>query len=826
MSYKPEIPVSTRNIETGYTVNISDGELVTTPSFTINSGTTFNGTDQRVSSDASVSSNWGTTLTYSIWVNVHSIDSASSIYNNMIVRQFESEWLAVERESANYGKLYLDFFDTSGNFIIKQFISTDTVFSSALNTWHHVLVSLDTNSVNCYVYFNGSLLAGTWLTNWTNGFDLGTGGGSTGYSMIMAQHSTVYTNCSIAEFWASKEAIDITNATNRERFRDASGNAVYLGTDGSLASPTSTQPELYYNDAATTASTANAGSYVVDWNPLNSPTESATLPPHISEDTKIYTPDLTQTNLKFMGIDQSFTLADPALGATKGGACEVYLDSDGDYTITEGSGVTIVGDNTLTAGLYLLTITSFGTGKTIATLTSAPPLEPPSTAPISWEKVGSGYKRVLTEPVTNAGFNHIPCSDSILSSGYPLVFEAGRLGTTFPGLSLRTGVPVYFDISDYKWKHRDGTEIEYPPDEPPYILDGSRFSTIRTSSTVGSEGEGDRSYHYMVVKLDVDTFLLRRTHNLGNTHTGFAAVYDAANNLFTWRNVSNSGDVIRYYNQTTGITDGENWNGHMAGDGNFYALGGNRYSTGAGLNEICRFNPETLSGTSGHWTQVGTLDLTFGNFSGDTERTQHFAIGLDDGRIWFGGGVANNTSQYRINTWYFDYTQIGGTPITNGPNLPVDNSGTHTGGDASANLIDSNANFSGIVNRPLLNLTQGWQTTVSSIVSPTEITYVSSNTFDTDDEYAVLIEGGVDHFRQMTTVKLSDGRIYLVNNSRALIFDPTDETFIDSRTAGFSKLPSAIDDGSITDKTLTLLPDGRMIFSQLNAGVWLSINTT
>jgi hypothetical protein len=442
--------------------------------------------------------------------------------------------------------------------------------------------------------------------------------------------------------------------------------------------------------------------------------------------------------------------------------------------------------------------------------------------PTGWVQVGSSYKRALTTPFTNNGFNVVDCSDAVLSNGNLLIFEGGRLGLAYPGLALRTGVPVYFDIVDYKWKHKDGTEIEYPPDEPPYITDGTRYSTIRTGTTAGSEGTGDRSYHYRAYKLTDTTFLLRRAQNFGNSSSGLAGLFDVSANTFTWRNGAD--EAIAYYNQPPGVADGQLWNGALAGNGEFYAMGGNRYSNPLtlGLDEICKFNPSSLSSSSGHWTVVDTMDMTFGTWSSDNQRVEHFAIGLADGRIWCGGGRTGSAAQYRINTWYFDYTNIGGTPVTNGPDLPVDWSGTHDGGNGSATLIDSTANFSGLVNRPILNTTQGWQATVSSVDSTTELSYTGSNTFDNGDGYAVLFESSLDHFRELAVLRLNDGRIYLANNSRALIFDPDTETFIDSRDGEFEKLPIAINAGSVIDHVVSELQDGRLFVTQQNGGTWIS----
>jgi len=80
------------------------------------------------------------------------------------------------------------------------------------------------------------------------------------------------------------------------------------------------------------------------------------------------TPDLTLEHLKTVSVTDDFTLEEPS----DTGGCEYYLDvsSGGPFTITEGTGVTLIGgiSNLAASTTYILNVRRFGALKTVAQL--------------------------------------------------------------------------------------------------------------------------------------------------------------------------------------------------------------------------------------------------------------------------------------------------------------------------------------------------------------------------------------------------------------------------------------------------------------------------
>lgn len=372
MSYKPSLPRQTDNAIIGYTIGVEDANTIPNPLSFNPIATTLNGsTDylyenpywdpyREVGTDYGY---WGTGITYSIWVYPKTAGTLRRVVTN-----HANSWMDIT--SSN--KFYLDIWDPSGTIEVKEFLSTDSIFATT-DTWYHVLVALDSNSTNCYIYINDAPVSGTWTVNLTNGTLLGNGAGSTNPQPFRIGASSFgsigdkFTG-DISEFWAAAEYIDISVEANRRRFINASGQAMYLGTDGSLASPTSRQPEYYLPtnlvgttpepDVGVFGTTQTPGEWTSGGGVSLSSTTNT--PPHeILSGTlgTVLIPNLQTNSLKEFTADQSFQVRSAISG---NGTCYYYITvTNGPYSVTLGSNVNAVGSLDLVNGNYLLTVSKF-----------------------------------------------------------------------------------------------------------------------------------------------------------------------------------------------------------------------------------------------------------------------------------------------------------------------------------------------------------------------------------------------------------------------------------------------------------------------------------
>lgn len=126
--------------------------------------------------------------------------------------------------------------DNSGN--------NDIIFDSTLaiadSNWHHVLFSFDTNAGNARIYIDGTNVTagGATVVNDLINFD------TTEHRIGADSGPAQLLNADIADFWFDINTyMDLSVAGNRSKFRDSSGNPVFLGTDGS--GPTGAVPEVF-----------------------------------------------------------------------------------------------------------------------------------------------------------------------------------------------------------------------------------------------------------------------------------------------------------------------------------------------------------------------------------------------------------------------------------------------------------------------------------------------------------------------------------------------------------------------------------------------------
>lgn len=120
---------------------------------------------------------------------------------------------------------------------------TTAVFGVS-STWYNCLASWDLNAGTLNLYINNSSDK-TVITN-TNDILAYSGG-----TVIAFQNK-----CAIAEIWFDNSYLDLSNATNRAKFIDASGFPVNLGSSGQT--PTGSSPKIYMKSAASVAGT-NSG---------------------------------------------------------------------------------------------------------------------------------------------------------------------------------------------------------------------------------------------------------------------------------------------------------------------------------------------------------------------------------------------------------------------------------------------------------------------------------------------------------------------------------------------------------------------------------------
>lgn len=175
------------------------------------------------------------TGTISFWIKYNGDDGvANQIFQGGSGRP------SFNRQAAN--TIRFSIFDAAGTTEIIRINSTIPVTNDG--NWHHIISSWDIGTTNKgYMYIDGTdrTSRATWLfeTNFIDytRVDWSVGGaiGETGTSDV---------NGCLSEFWFSTNYVDITQATELQKFRSAGGIPVSLGSDGST--PTGNQPIIYF----------------------------------------------------------------------------------------------------------------------------------------------------------------------------------------------------------------------------------------------------------------------------------------------------------------------------------------------------------------------------------------------------------------------------------------------------------------------------------------------------------------------------------------------------------------------------------------------------
>lgn len=349
MTNLPKLPIQTDNVNLGYT-NSTVQNYMGGKTF-IRSATTFGTIDNATVQGAPAyapyltPANWGTTLTYSIWIKPATLGYAPAARSGSCF--FIRAW---------NNTLTIDLEYLGGT--LKSF--SGAVLTTGI--WNHILVQIDSTSSSDLVYVNGTVASG-WIAKNTGAYIDASYPADTPQIMYLGDVN----GGSIAEFWLSTEAIDISSSTNRERFISPSGAAVYLGEDGSLGSPTSRQPEVYYKSAAldTNVPVKNFGSANILFAGIsNSPSPAADEPY-----TGVYVTnldiDLDEPSIKTVEVFSDFMIS-PPVGQT--GYCKLLLSTDayGPYSITFGAGILHNGVISLLSSTnYIAEITVFSQSGTV-----------------------------------------------------------------------------------------------------------------------------------------------------------------------------------------------------------------------------------------------------------------------------------------------------------------------------------------------------------------------------------------------------------------------------------------------------------------------------
>jgi Concanavalin A-like lectin/glucanases superfamily len=182
---------------------------------------------------------------------------------------FDCDTLSIATTSSSGTSLRLYFSPNSGmaQFGLDATNSSGTLILNAgkLNALdgpgakNHVLISFDlSNASNRAVYINDLAVAVTWST-YTNDFiDLTRPTVHMGRSI-----GTSYLNGNLSEFYLATPSsyFDISQESNRRKFRDVFGNPVDLGSDGST--PTGTKPAIYmrYDPSSPGTNSGTAGDF-------------------------------------------------------------------------------------------------------------------------------------------------------------------------------------------------------------------------------------------------------------------------------------------------------------------------------------------------------------------------------------------------------------------------------------------------------------------------------------------------------------------------------------------------------------------------------------
>jgi hypothetical protein len=148
-------------------------------------------------------------------------------------------------------KLHLVGRDTGNTTVLDATGSTSIVDTN----WHHILFSVDlSDSSKRHISLDGAAETPTWTTYSNTAIDFT----RTSYAIGAFTNGTSKFIGDLADFYLDMGTYtDFSDAANREKFRDATGKPVNLGSDGST--PTGSTPEVFLSGGSLASWPVNKG---------------------------------------------------------------------------------------------------------------------------------------------------------------------------------------------------------------------------------------------------------------------------------------------------------------------------------------------------------------------------------------------------------------------------------------------------------------------------------------------------------------------------------------------------------------------------------------
>jgi len=184
----------------------------------------------------------GQIFTLSFWIKLNNAGQDNTVRR---VWRFGGDLFSVLFHDNTEGNHLQTFGQTGGGASTSFNILGSTAFTSS-SAWHHIAIAIDhSDNAKRFIYVDG--VAETLdvraydngvNTDWSNGGDQG---------FLATTGGANITAASVSEVWfAIGQYVDISQASNLQKFRSVAGKPVSLGADGST--PTGSAPTLYFKN--------------------------------------------------------------------------------------------------------------------------------------------------------------------------------------------------------------------------------------------------------------------------------------------------------------------------------------------------------------------------------------------------------------------------------------------------------------------------------------------------------------------------------------------------------------------------------------------------
>ena len=173
--------------------------------------------------------------TFSMWIDLAS-DGADKLLLSSTISSGAQDTIGLLAANYFYVRLWNDGSSTLGLYLV-----TATTTITAAKGVQHIIASWDIGANAYAIYIDG--VAQEFSAETRN--DVAAGWGQCDNLEVMRQN-TNFTPASIGDYWCDLGVyIDLTSATNREKFRSSGGKPVFLGADGSI--PTGSAPDAFFS---------------------------------------------------------------------------------------------------------------------------------------------------------------------------------------------------------------------------------------------------------------------------------------------------------------------------------------------------------------------------------------------------------------------------------------------------------------------------------------------------------------------------------------------------------------------------------------------------